>query len=87
MLDSVAALYRLQTEDDALQHLRRPLVAGPAGQASPALGRQQAAPVGGGAACCKHHSAQGTAPEDLALTLALRKLPTSQQKAFVGLNG
>jgi hypothetical protein len=43
--------------------------------------------VGGGAACCKHHSAQGTAPEGLALTLALRKLPTSQQKAFVGLNG
>jgi hypothetical protein len=57
---------RPQTEDDALPHPRR-LLGGPvtAGQASPSLGRQLAAPGRGRGRLLHRHSARGTAARTL----------------------
>jgi hypothetical protein len=73
---------RPQTEDDALPHPRR-LLGGPvtAGQASPSLGRQLAAPGRGRGRLLHRHSARGTAARTLSRDLALRRLPTSQREA------
>jgi hypothetical protein len=54
-----------------------------AGQASPALGRQQAAPGGGRGRLLQRHPAPDTAARRLGPDPALRRLPTGQREAIV----
>jgi DNA-directed RNA polymerase specialized sigma24 family protein len=88
VLDSFAALCRLrkrpQTEDDALPHLRRLLVA------RSRLARHhhlwdgsRRPPAGAGLPGCTGTPHGTPRPEGSAVTLALRRLPTGQREAIV----
>jgi len=87
VLDSFAALYRLrrrpQTEDDALPHLRRILVA------RSRLARHhhlwdgsRRPPAGAGLPGCTGTPREAPRPKARAVSLALRRLPTGQREAI-----
>jgi hypothetical protein len=91
-LDCFAALHRLRKApaDGGRRLAAAAATAGgpvTAGQASPALGRQQAAPGGGRGRLLQRHPAQGTAARRLGPDPGSGRLPAGQQEAIVGYSG